>query len=133
MSGLRFWDAMADLILVLDWLPRPTSSREGRCSFAASLAAGPAAALTDDELPLLDVLLPDPLVLELLPELLPEELLLVDALPTEPSPGLLAVTGVPFEAGSFVAAGLSMPPPPHATSVASRAQPAPRMSLAWNI
>src|ERR1700691_5318132 len=126
MSGLRFWDSMADFVLVLDWLPRPTSSRDGSCRFAASLAAGPAAAATEDEPPLLDVLLPEPLVLELLPE----ELLLVGALVMELPPGLLAVTDEPR---SFVPAGLSMLPPPHAASVASRAQPAPRMSLAWYI
>jgi hypothetical protein len=100
------------------------------------LAAGPAAAVPDDEPPLLELLLPEPLVLELPPELLPEELLLVGVLVIEAPLELLAVTDVPLEAGSLAAAGLSTAPPPHAASMASmasRAQPAPRISIAWYI
>jgi hypothetical protein len=87
----------------------------------------------DDEPPLLELLLPEPLVLELPPELLPEELLLVGVLVIEAPLELLAVTDVPLEAGSLAAAGLSTAPPPHAASMASRAQPAPRISIAWYI
>jgi hypothetical protein len=143
MSGLRVWDTIADLVLILACAPSPTSRREGRCSFATSLAAGPATATLAVDTPLLDVLLPAALELELLPELLVLEPLLLELLPEELLPlGVLAIEAplelpveraVPVAAESSVAVEPAPEPPPHAASVASRTQPAPRISNAWNI